>query len=70
MLAATFHPTDPALLVTCGRGHVHFWALEGASLSKRQGIFEVRAGALGSVWGGWALGARVGELWTPVWGPW
>ncbi|XP_059574040.1 echinoderm microtubule-associated protein-like 2 isoform X1 [Alligator mississippiensis] len=40
VLAATFHPTDPALLVTCGRGHVHFWALEGASLSKRQGIFE------------------------------
>ncbi|KAJ6663619.1 hypothetical protein lerEdw1_009698 [Lerista edwardsae] len=40
VLAATFHPTEPALLITCGKSHIHFWTLEGGSLSKRQGIFE------------------------------
>lgn len=42
VLAATFHPTEPTLLITCGKSHIHFWTLEGGSLSKRQGIFEVR----------------------------
>ncbi|KAJ7304187.1 hypothetical protein JRQ81_011719 [Phrynocephalus forsythii] len=40
VLAATFHPTEPSLLITCGKSHIHFWTLEGGSLSKRQGIFE------------------------------
>ncbi|XP_015280651.1 PREDICTED: echinoderm microtubule-associated protein-like 2, partial [Gekko japonicus] len=40
VLAATFHPTEPMLLITCGKSHIHFWTLEGSSLSKRQGIFE------------------------------
>ncbi|XP_060114203.1 echinoderm microtubule-associated protein-like 2 isoform X1 [Heteronotia binoei] len=40
VLAATFHPTEPTLLITCGKSHIHFWTLEGGSLSKRQGIFE------------------------------
>uniref|UniRef100_A0A8C6YCB7 EMAP like 2 n=1 Tax=Naja naja TaxID=35670 RepID=A0A8C6YCB7_NAJNA len=40
VLAATFHPTEPSLLITCGKSHIHFWTLEGSSLSKRQGIFE------------------------------
>uniref|UniRef100_A0A8C5SYM0 EMAP like 2 n=1 Tax=Laticauda laticaudata TaxID=8630 RepID=A0A8C5SYM0_LATLA len=40
VLAATFHPTEPSLLITCGKSHLHFWTLEGSSLSKRQGIFE------------------------------
>nr|XP_020028515.1 echinoderm microtubule-associated protein-like 2 isoform X1 [Castor canadensis] len=40
VLVATFHPTDPTLLITCGKSHIYFWSLEGASLSKRQGLFE------------------------------
>ncbi|XP_076987531.1 echinoderm microtubule-associated protein-like 2 isoform X1 [Tamandua tetradactyla] len=40
VLVATFHPTDPALLITCGKSHIYFWSLEGGSLSKRQGLFE------------------------------
>uniref|UniRef100_A0A8D2IBK6 EMAP like 2 n=2 Tax=Urocitellus parryii TaxID=9999 RepID=A0A8D2IBK6_UROPR len=40
VLVATFHPTDPSLLITCGKSHVYFWTLEGGSLSKRQGLFE------------------------------
>ncbi|KAH0631627.1 hypothetical protein JD844_006057 [Phrynosoma platyrhinos] len=40
VLAATFHPTEPTLLITCGKSHIHFWTLEGGNLSKRQGIFE------------------------------
>lgn len=44
VLVATFHPTDPTALITCGKSHIYFWSLEGGSLSKRQGLFEVRAG--------------------------
>ncbi|KAG6923440.1 echinoderm microtubule associated protein like 2 [Chelydra serpentina] len=40
VLAATFHPTEPALLITCGKSHIYFWSLDKGSLSKRQGIFE------------------------------
>ncbi|CAO2626693.1 Echinoderm microtubule-associated protein-like 2 [Lemmus lemmus] len=40
VLVATFHPTDPSLLITCGKSHIYFWSLEGGSLSKRQGLFE------------------------------
>ncbi|XP_003432617.1 echinoderm microtubule-associated protein-like 2 isoform X1 [Canis lupus baileyi] len=40
VLVATFHPTDPTLLITCGKSHIYFWSLEGGSLSKRQGLFE------------------------------
>ncbi|ELW71121.1 Echinoderm microtubule-associated protein-like 2 [Tupaia chinensis] len=40
VLGATFHPTDPTLLITCGKSHIYFWNLEGGSLSKRQGLFE------------------------------
>ncbi|EGW05350.1 Echinoderm microtubule-associated protein-like 2 [Cricetulus griseus] len=40
VLLATFHPTDPSLLITCGKSHIYFWSLEGGSLSKRQGLFE------------------------------
>jgi microtubule-associated protein-like 1/2 len=49
-LVATFHPTDPTLLITCGKSHIYFWSLEGASLSKRQGLFEVSAWGLGMHW--------------------
>ncbi|XP_060995599.1 echinoderm microtubule-associated protein-like 2 isoform X3 [Dama dama] len=40
VLVATFHPTDPTVLITCGKSHIYFWNLEGGSLSKRQGLFE------------------------------
>ncbi|NP_620276.3 echinoderm microtubule-associated protein-like 2 isoform 2 [Rattus norvegicus] len=40
VLVATFHPTDPNLLITCGKSHIYFWSLEGGNLSKRQGLFE------------------------------
>jgi len=40
VLVATFHPTDPTLLITCGKSHIYFWSLEGGGLSKRQGLFE------------------------------
>nr|XP_033810290.1 echinoderm microtubule-associated protein-like 2 isoform X1 [Geotrypetes seraphini] len=40
VLAATFHPTEPNLVITCGKSHIYFWTLEGSTLSKRQGIFE------------------------------
>ncbi|CAM5172821.1 unnamed protein product [Eretmochelys imbricata] len=40
VLAATFHPTEPTLLITCGKSHIYFWSLDKGSLSKRQGIFE------------------------------
>ncbi|XP_036131482.1 echinoderm microtubule-associated protein-like 2 isoform X1 [Molossus molossus] len=40
VLVATFHPTDPTVLITCGKSHIYFWSLEGSSLSKRQGLFE------------------------------
>ncbi|XP_038623371.1 echinoderm microtubule-associated protein-like 2 isoform X1 [Tachyglossus aculeatus] len=40
VLVATYHPTEPDLIITCGKSHIHFWTHEGSSLSKRQGIFE------------------------------
>ncbi|EPY84981.1 echinoderm microtubule-associated protein-like 2 isoform 3 [Camelus ferus] len=40
VLVATFHPTDPTVLITCGKSHIYFWSLDGGSLSKRQGLFE------------------------------
>lgn len=48
VLVATFHPTDPSLLITCGKSHIYFWSLDGGSLSKRQGLFEVSAECRGS----------------------
>lgn len=48
VLVATFHPTDPTVLITCGKSHIYFWSLEGGSLSKRQGLFEVSAKGSGT----------------------
>ena len=42
VLGAVFHPTDANLIVTCGKSHINFWTMEGNTLSKRQGLFEVR----------------------------
>uniref|UniRef100_A0A4W3H1Z5 EMAP like 2 n=1 Tax=Callorhinchus milii TaxID=7868 RepID=A0A4W3H1Z5_CALMI len=40
VLAASFHPTEANLIVTCGKSHILFWTLEGSVLTKKQGIFE------------------------------
>ncbi|CAH2314735.1 echinoderm microtubule-associated -like 2 isoform X1 [Pelobates cultripes] len=45
VLAAIFHPTDPNMIITCGKSQLYYWSLEGAgggnaTLSKRQGVFE------------------------------
>lgn len=50
VLVATFHPTDPTIIITCGKSHIYFWSLEGGSLSKRQGLFEVSARDAGMGW--------------------
>ena len=50
VLVATFHPTDPTVLITCGKSHIYFWNLEGGGLSKRQGLFEVSARGTGAGW--------------------
>lgn len=41
VLAAVFHPMDANLIVTCGKSHINFWTVEGSTLTKRQGLFEV-----------------------------
>lgn len=41
VFAADFHPTDTNIIVTCGKSHLYFWTLEGNSLIKKQGLFEV-----------------------------
>ncbi|CAN8009246.1 unnamed protein product [Ixodes pacificus] len=42
VLAVEFHPMDRHVLVTLGKGHIHFWDMEGGTLAKKLGIFEVR----------------------------
>lgn len=41
VLAAEFHPMERYTLVTIGKGHIHFWDIEGGTLAKKLGIFEV-----------------------------
>ena len=41
VLAAEFHPIEKNLLITIGKGHIHFWDIEGGSLAKKIGSFEV-----------------------------
>ncbi|XP_077525677.1 echinoderm microtubule-associated protein-like 2 isoform X2 [Haemaphysalis longicornis] len=40
VLAVEFHPMDRHTLVTLGKGHIHFWDMEGGTLAKRLGLFE------------------------------
>jgi echinoderm microtubule-associated protein-like 1/2 len=42
VFAAEFHPTQPNLMVTCGKQHIIFWHVDPASqhLVKRSGIFD------------------------------
>lgn len=41
VLGAVFHPMEANLIVTCGKSHINFWTMEGSTLTKRQGLFEV-----------------------------
>lgn len=41
VLGAVFHPMEANLIVTCGKSHINFWTVEGSTLTKRQGLFEV-----------------------------
>lgn len=41
VLAVEFHPTDPNTIVTCGKFHIFFWAWNGNSLLRKQGLFGV-----------------------------
>lgn len=41
VLAVEFHPMDRYSMVTIGKGHIHFWDIEGGTLAKKVGIFEV-----------------------------
>uniref|UniRef100_A0A8C1C150 EMAP like 2 n=1 Tax=Cyprinus carpio carpio TaxID=630221 RepID=A0A8C1C150_CYPCA len=41
VLGAVFHPMEANLIVTCGKSHINFWKIEGNTLTKRQGLFEV-----------------------------
>jgi microtubule-associated protein-like 1/2 len=54
VIAAEFHPLDPGLIVTCGKGHVNFWHLEqqqqqqqqtngGGGLIRKTGLFDAKA---------------------------
>lgn len=42
VFGAVFHPMDANLIVTCGKSHINFWTMDGSTLTKRQGLFEVR----------------------------
>lgn len=42
VLAVEFHPSDKGSIVSCGKGQLTFWTLEGGTLSKKQGIYDVR----------------------------
>lgn len=42
VFTAVFHPMDANLIVTCGKSHINFWTVEGNTLTKRQGVFEVQ----------------------------
>lgn len=40
VLGVEFHPSDKGSIVTCGKGQITFWTLEGGALSKKQGIYD------------------------------
>jgi WD40 repeat protein len=42
VLAAEFHPMERFTLMTIGKGHIHFWDIEGGTLAKKLGTFEVK----------------------------
>ena len=41
VLACEFNPYIDGAIVTCGKSHINFWALESGQLTRKQGLFEV-----------------------------
>lgn len=41
VLAVEFHPSEKGSIVSCGKGQITFWTLEGGALAKKQGIYDV-----------------------------
>ena len=41
VLAAEFHPCEKNVIVSCGKGQISFWNIEGGTLTRKQGIYEV-----------------------------
>lgn len=39
-----FHPMERFCVITYGKGHIHFWDIEGGTLAKKIGLFEVLIG--------------------------
>ncbi|KAJ8308865.1 hypothetical protein KUTeg_013739 [Tegillarca granosa] len=40
VLAAEFHPLEKNSIITCGKGQISFWTIEGGTLAKKTGIFD------------------------------
>ncbi|XP_025089345.1 LOW QUALITY PROTEIN: echinoderm microtubule-associated protein-like 1 [Pomacea canaliculata] len=40
VLAVEFHPSEKGSIVSCGKGQITFWTLEGGALAKKQGIYD------------------------------
>ncbi|KAH9509077.1 Echinoderm microtubule-associated protein-like 1 [Bulinus truncatus] len=40
VLAVEYHPLEKNQIVSCGKGQITFWTLEGGSLAKKLGIFD------------------------------
>ncbi|XP_035824705.1 echinoderm microtubule-associated protein-like 2 [Aplysia californica] len=40
VLAVEFHPSEKGSIVSCGKGQITFWTLEGGALVKKHGIFD------------------------------
>ncbi|XP_013880777.1 echinoderm microtubule-associated protein-like 4 isoform X2 [Austrofundulus limnaeus] len=38
VLVVEFHPTDPNLIITCGKSHIFFWTWNGNSLVRKKGL--------------------------------
>ena len=41
VLAAEFHPCENTSIVTCGKNQISFWTLEGGTLTRKLGLYEV-----------------------------
>ncbi|CAH1792966.1 unnamed protein product [Owenia fusiformis] len=40
VLAAEFHPYERNQIITCGKGHLSYWTLDGVALTKKMGVFD------------------------------
>ncbi|OWF36267.1 echinoderm microtubule-associated protein-like 2 isoform X2 [Mizuhopecten yessoensis] len=40
VLAVEFHPSEKNSIISCGKGQINFWTMEGGTLARKQGIFD------------------------------